>query len=153
MWETGDGTAERMIFMDRKEIETRLKEMVNSRHQFSAENGILLQRVEEDYAEGMLTAGADSINPAGKIHGGALATLADVVGGCCACSRGGVCVTASSNLEYLRPATGPWIKGVARARKIGRTLAVIQVDLTDSGDRLVACGVFTFYMLPQQGEQ
>lgn len=139
--------------MDQKQIEVKLKEMVNSRHQFSAENGIFLQRVEEDYAEGLLTAGEDSINPAGNIHGGALATLADVVGGCCACSRGGVCVTASSNLEYLRPASGPWIKAAARARKIGRTLAVIQVDMTDSRERLVACGVFTFYMLPGDAGQ
>ncbi|MBR4098595.1 MAG: PaaI family thioesterase [Clostridium sp.] len=136
--------------MDQKQIEARLMEMVNGRHQFSAENGILLERVEEGYAEGRLTTGENSINPGGNIHGGALATLADVVGGCCACSKGGVCVTASSNLEYLRPAAGPWIKGVARARKLGRALSVIQVDLTDNEDRLVACGTFTFYMFPNE---
>lgn len=64
-------------------------EIVNSPHQFSYENGIVVTCVQPGLARGELRAGPDSINPHGMIHGGAMATLADTVAGCCACSRGG----------------------------------------------------------------
>ena len=62
--------------------------IVNSPHQFSYENGIVVTCVQPGLARGELRAGPDSINPYGMIHGGAMATLADTVAGCCACSRG-----------------------------------------------------------------
>ena len=55
------------------------------------------------------------------IHGGAMATLADTVAGCCACSKGGNCVTASSSMEFLRPAQGD-LFCEATPKKLGRQL-------------------------------
>ena len=54
---------------------------LNAPHQFSYENGIELTYVEPGLARGVLHAGPNSINPHGMIHGGAMATLADTVGG------------------------------------------------------------------------
>ena len=119
---------------------------VNTPHQFSYENGILLTDVEPGYARGELTVGPNSINPHGNVHGGALATLADTVGGCCACSKGGSCVTANCTLEFLRPATGPKIICEATPKKMGRTLSVIQVVLTNDQNVVVATGTYTFFM-------
>ena len=119
---------------------------VNTPHQFSYENGILLTDVEPGYARGELTVGPNSINPHGNVHGGALATLADTVGGCCACSKGGSCVTANCTLEFLRPATGPRIVCEATPKKMGRTLSVIQVVLTNDQNVVVATGTYTFFM-------
>ena len=96
---------------------------------------------------GVLEIGPNSINPHGNVHGGALATLADTVGGCCACSRGGVCVTASSSMEFLRPANGSMITCIATPKKLGRTLAVVQTDLFNDSEKLVATGTFTFFMV------
>ena len=96
---------------------------VNTPHQFSYENGVTVTRVEPGRAEGILEVGPNSINPHGNVHGGALATLADTVGGCCACSKGGICVTASS------------------------TLSVVQVELFNDNQTLVATGTFTFFMV------
>lgn len=78
---------------------------VNAPHQFSYENGIVLTDVGPGYAKGELIIGPDSINPHGNVHGGALSTLADTVGGCCACSKGGSCVTSGCSIEYLRRPT------------------------------------------------
>jgi len=64
----------------------KIMEIVNGPHQFSAVNGIRVTAVEPGRAEGELVVGPDSVNPRGNVHGGALSTLADVVGGCCACS-------------------------------------------------------------------
>ena len=126
---------------------------VNTPHQFSYENGILLTDVEPGYARGELTVGPNSINPHGNVHGGALATLADTVGGCCACSKGGSCVTANCTLEFLRPATGPRIVCEATPKKMGRTLSVIQVVLTNDQNKSVATGTFTFFMFSEESEE
>ncbi len=93
-----------------------------------------------------LEVGPNSINPHGKVHGGALATLADTVGGCCACSKGGLCVTSSSTMEFLRPADGPRIFCTASPKKMGYHLSVIQVELTNVSGETVATGTFTFFM-------
>lgn len=119
---------------------------VNTPHQFSYENGIIVTHIEPGLARGELRAGPNSINPHGKIHGGALAALADTVGGCCACSKGGSCVTSSSSMEFLRPADGPVIYCLATPKKLGRRLSVVQVVLTNSQGREVATGTFTFFM-------
>ena len=123
-----------------------ISSVVNQPHQFSYENGIYVTKVEPGRAEGVLEVGPDSINPHGKVHGGALATLADTVGGCCACSKGGLCVTSSSTMEFLRPADGPRIFCTATPKKMGYHLSVIQVELTNVSGETVATGTFTFFM-------
>ncbi len=133
-----------MIDPERKDFIFR---SVNTPHQFSYENGVTVTHVEPGRAEGVLEVGPNSINPHGNVHGGALSTLADTVGGCCACSKGGVCVTASSSMEFLRPANGSMITCIATPKKLGRTLAVVQTDLFNDSEKLVATGTFTFFMV------
>jgi len=122
---------------------------VNTPHQFSYENGILLTDVSPGYAKGELTVGPDSINPHGNVHGGALATLADTVSGCCACSKGGSCVTANCSMEFLRPATGSKLYCEATPKKMGRSLSVIQLVITNEKGAVVATGTYTFFMFPE----
>ena len=122
---------------------------VNTPHQFSYENGIRVTEVRPRYARGELTVGPNSINPHGNVHGGALATLADTVGGCCACSEGGSCVTAGCSMEFLRPANGKTIYCEATPKKMGRTLTVIQLVLTNEESVVVATATYTFFMFHQ----
>ena len=134
--------------MDPSEIEERLKAMVNGPHQFSAYNSIFLEKARDGRAEGRLFVTENSLNPHGMVHGGALVTLADTVAGTCACSRyGNTCVTTNSTMEYLRPGTAPGVLCRAEAVKIGRTLSVVRVELTDSREQLVATGTYTFCMM------
>ena len=49
----------------------------NRPHQFSTANGIFVTKIEPGRAEGFLQVTRDSLNPHGKVHGGALAALAD----------------------------------------------------------------------------
>ena len=102
--------------------------------------------LEQDYAVCKLDIRPESLNPFGMVHGGAMATLADTVGGCCACSKGGNCVTAGSSMEFLRPAHGAKIYCEATPKKLGRTLSVVQVVLSNDDGAEVATGTFTFFM-------
>lgn len=124
--------------------------VVNSPHQFSYESGILVTRVIPGRAEGVLVVGSDSINPYHNVHGGALATLMDTVTGCCACSKGGSCVTANCTMEFLRPANGSEIHCVATPKKMGKSLSVIQAELYNTDGAVVATGTYTFYMFPDK---
>ena len=113
----------------------------------AGENGIVITDVGPGYAKGELTVGPDSINPHGNVHGGALSTLADTVGGCCACSKGGSCVTSGCSIEYLRPANGSKIYCTATPKKLGRTLSVVALEMTNDQGVVVATATYTFFML------
>ena len=126
-------------------------DVVNRSGQFSYENGIRVTHVEPGLARGVLHAGPNSVNPHGTVHGGAIAALADTVGGCCACSTGDRCVTSSSTLEFLRPARGD-LFCEATPKKLGHQLSVVQVAVTDAQGKTVATGTFTFFMTKPGGE-
>ena len=121
--------------------------IVNQPGLFSTENHIHITVARADYAEGQLEVCSTSLNPLGTVHGGCLYTLADTVAGTAAIAfKGKRCVTVNSSMEFLRPATGGVIRCTATPKKAGRTLSVIQVQLHDEGETLVATGTFTFYL-------
>ena len=128
-------------------ISERVPRQVNKPHQFSFENGMGITHAEPGLVRGELTVTENSYNPHGIVHGGALTTLADTAAGCCACSKGGHCVTSNCTMEFLRPATGKKIYCVATPKKMGRSLSTIQVSLTNDEGVEVATGTFTFFML------
>ena len=128
-------------------ISERVPRQVNKPHQFSFENGMVITHAEPGLVRGELTVTENSYSPHGIVHGGALTTLADTAAGCCACSKGGHCVTSNCTMEFLRPATGKKIYCVATPKKMGRSLSTIQVSLTNDDGVEVATGTFTFFML------
>jgi len=128
-------------------ISERVPHQVNKPHQFSYESGILITHAEPGLVRAELTVNENSYNPHGIVHGGLLTTLADTAAGCCACSKGGHCVTSNCTMEFLRPATGKMIYCVATPKKLGRSLSTIQVSLTNDDGIEVATGTFTFFML------
>ena len=125
---------------------SKLFERVNAPGEFAGVNHIRVTVIREDYAEGELTVGPDSLNPHGIVHGGCLSTLADTVGGVAASTRGGKCVTLNNTMNYLAPATGAVIRCAARPQKVGRTVSVFDTVLTDEAGRTVATGTYTFYV-------
>ena len=78
----------------------------------------------------------------GSVHGGVLATMADVVMLVAVFSNmkegAEPAGTADLNITYLRPAHGEKIYADARVIKRGRQLATVEVDITDDEGRLCA---------------
>ena len=96
-------------------------------------------------AEGELIIRPETRNPMGVVHGGALFTLADTVAGTAAFTTGRNCVTLDSSMQFLSAARGDKVRCVAKPKKAGRTIMVYEISITDSEERLVATGIFTFF--------
>jgi len=86
------------------------------------------------WAERLCTAG-------GMLHGGALMALADSLGGICAqlnLPPGARTATISSATVFLGGVRDGVVTGVTRPLHAGRTVIVVQTDLTDSAGRMAA---------------
>ena len=118
---------------------------VNSGPYFGPRSGAVVTAAGGGEAEGELILRPESRNPMGVVHGGALFTLADTVAGTAAFTTGRNCVTLDSSMQFLSAARGDKLRCVAKPKKAGRTILVYEVTITDSEERLVASGTFTFY--------
>ena|SRR5437588_13120050 len=78
----------------------------------------------------------------GVLHGGALMSLADTMGGICAflnLPEGAAgTTTIESKTNFLRAVSGGHVDGVARPLHTGRTVIVIETDLFDDAGKRVA---------------
>jgi uncharacterized protein (TIGR00369 family) len=76
-----------------------------------------------------------------QFHGGVVASLIDVAGDfALVILLGGGVPTINLRIDYLRPAGGDRLKACASVRRAGKTLGVVDIDVTDNSDRLVAIG-------------
>jgi uncharacterized protein (TIGR00369 family) len=85
-----------------------------------------------------------------QFHGGPIAAFIDVVGDyAIGMLVGGGVPTINLRIDYLRPAIGQSITGIGRVRRQGRTVALVDIEITDEGGKLVAVGRGTY--TPQTG--
>ena len=80
----------------------------------------------------------------GSVHGGILASLVDIAALAAVRSAAGpndiMAGTAELNISYLRPASSELVVTEGRLLKKGRSLAVIDVDISDGQGRLFCKG-------------
>lgn len=116
--------------------------------------GSRLERVERGRAVFRLRREPDTAGGVGGgVHGGILAALADVAAVCAAstlCERSQqMRGTAELNISYLRPAIGCEFTITANVIKKGRSLAVIDVEITNDHDTIVVKSRVSYAMGPQ----
>ena len=96
-----------------------------------------------------MEAGDEHLNPAGTVHGGAIATLVDVAMGRAVGSmidEGERPVTIEMKLNYLEPGRPGALVAVAEVRRRGRLFTVVQAEVVqvEDGETLAeAMGTFT----------
>jgi len=78
----------------------------------------------------------------GLLHGGAVMALADSTGGACAflnlpAGAQGT-TTVESKTNFLRGVRDGYVEAVSRPLHIGRTVVVVETEVRDAGNRLVA---------------
>ncbi|SDI63152.1 PaaI family thioesterase [Salipiger marinus] len=78
------------------------------------------------------------------VHGGIIATLCDLTGhAAAACAVGRSVPTVTLGVDYLRPAPGVDLRAVGSLRRLGRSLARVDVEIF-AADKLVALSRTTF---------
>jgi 1,4-dihydroxy-2-naphthoyl-CoA hydrolase len=103
--------------------------------------GVVLDSVEAEEVRGRLAWSPERCTAGGLMHGGALMALADSLGGICAflnLPAGAQTATVSSSTAFMRGVRGGEATAVARPLHAGRTVIVVQTDLTDEDGRRVA---------------
>lgn len=112
---------------------------------FSINNGIKILKMDEGYAEAELDYQVGHNNFMGTLHGGALATLADVTAGISIISFGKLCVTLNANINYIKPVQQGKIKAVANALHRSRQIGTSEVRIyNEDKDLLCSCSYLMF---------
>jgi uncharacterized protein (TIGR00369 family) len=87
------------------------------------------------WAEALCTSG-------GVLHGGIIMSLADTTGGACAFlnlpSGANGTTTIQSTTNFLRAVRSGYIEATSRPLQAGRTVIVVETDVTDADERRVA---------------
>ncbi len=80
-----------------------------------------------------------------QFHGGPIAAFIDTVGDfAIGMMLGGGVPTINIRIDYLKPAVGDALVAVARVRRAGRTVTVVDIDVTNPKGEPVAIGRGTY---------
>ena len=80
-----------------------------------------------------------------QFHGGPIASFIDTVGDfAVGMMVGGGVPTLNIRVDYLKPAVGDFLRAVARVRRAGRTVTIVDIDVLNEQDSLVAVGRGTY---------
>jgi 1,4-dihydroxy-2-naphthoyl-CoA hydrolase len=109
---------------------------------FDARYGLEILTVEEDSATAQVKVRPELLQPAGLVHGGVYATIAESLTSFATrkavSADGRFAQGVSTQMSFLRPILQGTVHAAARARHKGRTTWVWEVDITDDEGRLCA---------------
>lgn len=125
-------------------------EYFNTHDLCSSRMGVRLLDIEEGRATASLSLSPACSNFMGAMHGGALATLADITAGCCLYYRQRLCVTLDTSLHYLRGVRGGEVTATGRVLHAGRRVAVMEVSITDEAGELCCTATVSMYLSDQE---
>ena len=106
---------------------------------FAVTLGIELVSASAEEVIGRLAWPEELCTTGGALHGGALMSLADNLGGVCAyinLPAGAATATISSSTNFMRGVREGHVTGTARPLRVGRSVIVVQTDLRDDAGRL-----------------
>ncbi|MCI8650684.1 MAG: PaaI family thioesterase [Anaerotruncus sp.] len=126
-------------------------DFINTHNPYMQLSGIRVLDLGVDYAVTGLEMDAQSCNPFGSLHGGAIYTMADCASGCAARSNGAIYVTLNGSINYIRGAKEGAIRANAQVVHRGRTTCVVRVEV-HCGETLLADGSFTMFCVRQPEE-
>ena len=108
--------------------------------------GIEYTQLGDDFLSATMPVDSRTQQPFGALHGGASVVLAETLGSVTAnlaVSEDQVCVGLEINASHLRSVKSGKVTGVAKAVRIGRTVQVWQVDISDEQKQLICSSRLT----------
>ena len=103
--------------------------------------GFRLVSAEGGQAEWELEAGPEHSNPMGTLHGGVLCDIADAAMGLALASllgEGETFTTLELKINFLRPVWNGRLRARGHVVRPGRVISLVECDVLDDQDRLVA---------------
>ena len=114
--------------------------------------GIEVVEVGDDFLKARMPVDHRTVQPQGRLHGGASCVLAETVGSVAANlvvdSSQFLAVGLEINANHIRPVKDGYVYGTARPDSIGRTTQVWTIRVTDEEDRLVCISRLTMAVIP-----
>ena len=118
---------------------------------FIGNNNYNVIKVEEGYCELEGVISETSNNNMNIVHGGYIFGLADTAAGIAALSNvfgsDVNIVTVDANINYFKPAKGERLVAKAKTIKPGKTISVIEVEIYNDNNDIVAKSSMTFYYI------
>jgi len=106
---------------------------------FDALYGLEIETATADRARGSVPVSDGVRQPAGLVHGGVYASMAESLAvAATQAETGRMTVAHSSQTSFLRPITAGAVHATGRARHQGRSTWVWEFDVTDDAERLCA---------------
>lgn len=108
---------------------------------FAAMLGVELVSARPEEVVGRLAWREELCTTGGALHGGALMSLADQLGGVCAYLNlpgGAGTATISSSTNFMRGVRQGHVTATARPLRVGRSVIVVQTELRDEAGELAA---------------
>jgi uncharacterized protein (TIGR00369 family) len=115
--------------------------------------GFTLRSVGPGEAVIAFEAGARHANPMGTLHGGVLCDIADAAMGMAYAStlaEGETLTTLELKINFLKPVWTARLQAIGRVVKAGQTIGLLECDITDEGNSLVARASSTCMTLRDQ---
>ena len=116
---------------------------------WAVDNGIHVISITPEKTEGIMMIGEQNTQQYGTVHGGMLVAFADTIAGHSLVPHGKMCVTQSSTVNFLRPASGAYLFCRAIPVKVGRSVCVVSVEQRNDKDDLVTTALFTFSVIQE----
>ena len=115
-----------------------IKEMENKPGYYKHNDFHYIETKEKDIVELKANITENALNGYGTIHGGIIFGLGDNAMGLLAYKLGKPAVTLSSNISYLRPGKGKYIKARAEMIKSGTNTCFLRCNIYDDNEVLIA---------------
>lgn len=106
--------------------------------------GLRVETISGDEGRATMDATECHLNRHGTVHGGALATLADAAMGAAVAAAGVAPATVEMKVTYLEPAEAGRLTAVARVRRRGSRITVVEAEITDAAGTDIALALATF---------
>ena len=114
--------------------------------------GIEIVEVGDNYLKARMPVDHRTVQPQGRLHGGASCVLAETVGSVAANlaidSSQFLAVGLEINANHIRPVKDGYVYGTATPDALGRTTQVWTIRITDEDDRLVCISRLTMAVIP-----
>ena len=121
-----------------------------TRHAFNHLLGMELVRMHRDGLTIQCRVRPELMNSAGSVHGGVSASIADAAVGCALYRHFNGArrfTTVELKVNYFRPVTEGRLLARSRLVRVGSSICVGRVDLTDAQKRSVGMAIVTYMLL------